>query len=102
MHAMAMAADGFDWDDGNRDKCRKHGLALAEIEAFLLGNPRIAPALQYSAAEQRLMAVGRNSQGRAMFVVFTIRKRNGNRLIRPLSARYMHKKEIENYEAKRS
>ena len=97
-----MAADGFDWDDGNRDKCIKHGLSLAEIEALLLGYPRIAPALRHSATEERLMAVGRNSQGRAIFVVFTIRQRNGMRLIRPLSARYMHKKEIENYEAKRS
>jgi uncharacterized DUF497 family protein len=99
---MAMAADGFDWDDGNREKCLKHGISLAGIEAFLLGNPRIAPALRHSAVEERLLAVGRNSQGRAMFVVFTIRQRNGKRLIRPLSARYMHNKEIENYEAKRS
>lgn len=35
-----------------------------------------------------------------MFVVFTFRQQEGRRLIRPLSARYMHKKEIEGYEAK--
>ena len=22
-----MEFDGFDWDDGNRDKCQKHGVA---------------------------------------------------------------------------
>ncbi len=99
---MSVAADGFDWDAGNRDKCQKHGNSLAEIEAFLLGRPQIAPALRHSASEERLMAVGRNSRGRAMFVVFTIRQRNGKRLIRPLSARYMHKKEIEGYEAEGS
>lgn len=99
---MAIAADGFDWDAGNRDKCQKHGLSLADIEAFLLGDPAIAPTVRHSAVEERLMAVGRNDQGRAIFVVFTIRQRRGMRLIRPLSARYMHKKEIEGYEARRS
>ena len=99
---MAIATDGFDWDAGNRDKCQKHGVSLAEIEAFLGGDPRIAPTLRHSAVEERLMAVGRNDQGRAIFVVFTIRQRRGMRLIRPLSARYMHKKEIERYEARRS
>lgn len=48
------------------------------------------------------MAVGRDSRGRAVFVVFTIRIRDGRRLIRPLSARYMHQAEIEGYEAEES
>lgn len=99
---MNVAAEGFDWDAGNRQKCQKHGLSIAEIEAFLEGNPRIAPALRHSTSEERLVAVGRNSQGRPIFVVFTFRLRDGKRLIRPLSARYMHKKEIEGYEAEGS
>ncbi len=44
------------------------------------------------------MAIGRTGRGRAIFVVFTFRVRAGKRLIRPLSARYMHSKEIESYE----
>ncbi len=48
------------------------------------------------------MAVGRDSRGRAVFIVFTIRVRHGRRLIRPLSARYMHRTEIEGYEAEES
>lgn len=40
---MAMAADGFDWDAGNREKCQNHGISVAEIEAFLLSDPRVAP-----------------------------------------------------------
>jgi uncharacterized DUF497 family protein len=99
---MAIAADGFDWDAGNRTKCEKHGISVAEIEAFLRSDPRIAPDLKHSLREERLLAVGRNSQGRPMFVVFTIRHHRGKRLIRPLSARYMHKQEIENYEAEGS
>jgi uncharacterized DUF497 family protein len=29
----------FDWDDGNRTHCRKHGVSIAEIEALLRGTP---------------------------------------------------------------
>jgi uncharacterized DUF497 family protein len=97
---MAVAADGFDWDAGNRTKCQKHGISVAEIEAFLLGDPRVAPDLKHSTREERFLAIGRNSRGRPMFVVFTFRLREDKRLIRPLSARYMHKKETEGYEAK--
>lgn len=99
---MAVAADGFDRDDGNRHKCQKHGLSVAEIEAFMQGDPRIAPALKHSSREERLVAVGRNRQGRPVFVVFAFRMRDGKRLIRPLSARYMHKEEIDGYEAEHS
>ncbi len=99
---MSVVAEGFDWDAGNRHKCQKHGISVAEIEAFLLNDPRIAPDPKHSFREERLMAIGRNSRGRAMFVVFTMRQKDGRRLIRPLSARYMHKKEIEGYEAEGS
>jgi len=99
---MDVAADGFDWDAGNRHKCQKHGLSIAEIEAFLLGNPRIAPDVKHSAHEERSLAIGRNGRGSALFVVFTIRHRDGKPLIRPLSARYMHEEEIEGYEAESS
>lgn len=27
---------GFDWDRGNRAKCRKHGVSAEEIEALFL------------------------------------------------------------------
>lgn len=99
---MDVAADGFDWDVGNRAKCQKHGLSIAEIETFLSQTLRIAPALKHRSTEQRFMAVGRNERGRPVFVVFTIRTKDGRRLIRPLSARYMHKEEIAGYEAEGS
>ena len=95
-----MAADGFDWDAGNRTKCQKHGVTIEEIETLLLGEPRVAPDLEHSEHEERLIAVGRSPHGRALFVVFTVRHRDGRRLIRPLSARYMHRKESRNYEEK--
>jgi uncharacterized DUF497 family protein len=48
--------------------------------------------------EDRFIAVGRNAAGRPLFVAFTFRMKHGQRLIRPVSARYMHKKEIAGYE----
>ena len=90
--------DGFDWDDGNRQKCQKHGVSIAEIELLLTTAAKIAPDLKHSRSEERSLAVGRDSQGRAMFVVFTVRSIRGQKLVRPISARYMHKKESQGYE----
>jgi uncharacterized DUF497 family protein len=86
---------GFDWDDGNRAKCEKHGVSIEEIESVFYGWPVIASDMVHSRSEMRVRAVGRTSKGRFIFVVFTIRK---DRLIRPISARYMHRKEIRRYE----
>jgi hypothetical protein len=95
---MMTTMAGFDWDDGNRRKCHKHGVSLAEIEALILATPRAAPDWKHSGAEERFIAVGRNARGRPMFVAFTIREKDGQHLIRPISARYMHAKEIKSYE----
>jgi hypothetical protein len=92
----------FDWDKGNRAHCRKHGVSIAEIEALLRGEPRIAPDLKHAHLEDRLIAVGRTAQGRTLFVAFTIRERFGRPTIRPVSARYMHAREARNYEAQGS
>ncbi|HEX6441346.1 MAG TPA: BrnT family toxin [Stellaceae bacterium] len=98
----ALLASGLDWDAGNLEKCQKHGVSIAEIEAVLRGDPQIAPAPRRSLTEERVIAVGRTSEGRPVFIAFTFRMRDGARLVRPISARYMHAKEIERYEATRS
>jgi uncharacterized DUF497 family protein len=95
---MNLQVSGFDWDRGNRVKCQKHGVSIAQIEALFAHGPRIAPDLKHSADEDRLIAVGRTSTGRPLFVAFTIRTKNRRRFIRPVTARYMHAKEIEAYE----
>jgi uncharacterized DUF497 family protein len=95
---VTSAVDGFDWDRHNRDKCREHGVPTAEIEA-LFGSPiQVRPDLAHAEQEERFQAIGRSAEGRAIFVVFTIRERDGLRLIRPISARYMHAREIAHYE----
>lgn len=92
------AISGFDWDEGNRAHCRKHGVSNAGIEALLRDAPLVAPDLKHAHPEDRLIAVGRTGKGRPLFVAFAIREKSGRRMIRPVSARYMHAKEIENYE----
>ena len=89
---------GFEWDDGNRDKCRKHGVSLAAIESVFHGPVAVFPDPVHSAQEERFKAIGRTGTGRCVLVVFTLRVRRGARFIRPLSARYMHKKEVLYYE----
>lgn len=93
-----VRVSGFEWDGGNRAKCQKHGVSLAEIEALFRNAPRIAPDPKHSEDEDRMIAVGRTSAGRSVFVAFTLRMKNRRRLIRPVTARYMHAKEIAAYE----
>ena len=84
------------WDDGNRGKCEKHGVSIAEIEA-LLRQPDlwVAPDVGHSQREKRHLAVGKLQSGRYVFMAFALR----GGFVRPISARFMHKKEIRQYEA---
>ncbi|HXP80222.1 MAG TPA: BrnT family toxin [Verrucomicrobiae bacterium] len=95
---MNLRVSGFDWDEGNRGKCQKHGVSIAEIEDLFTQSPRIAPDPRHSGDEDRLIAVGRTNAGRPVFVAFTMRTKSKRRLIRPVTARYMHAKEIAAYE----
>lgn len=93
-----LQLDGFDWDDGNRAKCQSHGLSIEQIEALFLGSPLVIDDVGHSSEEVRLKAVNRLDDGRTALVVFTLRRRQGRLLARPISARYMHAKEIARYE----
>ncbi|MGO9057922.1 MAG: BrnT family toxin [Candidatus Binataceae bacterium] len=52
----------------------------------------IMPDLKSSKVESRYLAVGRTKAGRYTFVVFTPRRTTGGLLLRPISARYMHRR----------
>lgn len=93
-----MQVAGFDWDDGNRAKCREHGVSLAAVESMFRGSVAVQPDPLHSKSEERLKAIGKSEAGRWIFVAFTVRARRGKRLIRPISAHFMHKKEVEHYE----
>lgn len=95
---LSFIASGFDWDEGNRTKCQKHGLIVDDIEAVLKGDVWLGADQNHSTVETRYVAMGRGGGVRPIFVVFTLRLRGEKLLIRPISARYMHRKEIRRYE----
>ena len=102
MYAKGVQARefaGFDWDDGNRRKCRRHGVSTADIEFVLAkGATLIVPDMRNSVIEPRFLGIGRTETGRYIFVVFTPREIGGPIVLRPISARFMHRKEIAKYE----
>ena len=81
--AMLRWIIGFDWDDGNVEKC----VSRHEIELALGSHPAVAPDLKHSDSEQRFIAVQRNTEGRPMFIAFTFRQAAAGVPIRPDSAR---------------
>lgn len=48
--------------------------------------------------EPRMRAIGKTTAGRYVFLVFILRKTGRQTLLRPISARYMHQKEVDHYE----
>lgn len=91
-----MKVAGFDWDEGNWPKCGKHGVSQAEIEQVLMGTPAVLADPHHG--EPRMRAIGKTAGGRYVFLVFVLRERQGQTLLRPISARFMHLKEIQHYE----
>ena len=89
---------GFEWDEGNLAKCQRHGVTIAEIEAVFHGPHHIGPDVAHSHAEARFLVIGRGEGSRPIFISFTLRERDSETFIRPISARYMHRKEIDRYE----
>jgi len=91
---MELDYIGFEWDDGNWPKCGQHGLTKEEIESVFQSEPLIVP--DPSPKEMRIRAIAK-LKNRYLFLVFTIRSIGGKNFIRPISARYMHNREVENY-----
>lgn len=95
---MGKPIAGFNWDEGNLSKCQNHGVTIAEIEAAFRSPMRIFPDEAHAAAETRYLGIGRITSNRYALVAFTYREIEGQRLIRPISARFMHAKEVKHYE----
>jgi uncharacterized DUF497 family protein len=99
MPLMTTGADGLEWDAGNSAKCQKHGLSIADIEYVVRHAATLIFAdTKNSEQESRLIAIGKTEAGRFAFVAFTPRRQEALILLRPISARYMHRKEIKKYE----
>ena len=95
---MNKQISGFQWDSGNREKCQKHGVSITEIENLFAGPLATSPDESHSQTEYRFQAIGKTKAGRGIFVIYTLRQQGKDTFIRPLSARYMHKKEVKSYE----
>ena len=89
---------GFEWDSGNEAKCEKHGVSIAALQSAFYNTLFTFPDPSHSHGEERFIGIGKTDEDRNVFVAFTLRCRNGETFIRPISARYMHKKEVEYYE----
>ncbi|MBW4629092.1 MAG: BrnT family toxin [Brasilonema octagenarum HA4186-MV1] len=95
---MLQEISGYDWDDGNCQKCQKHGVSIEEIETLFSSKVWISPDINHSQLEERFLAVGKSTKGKYIFVAFTLREKEEEIFIRPISARYMHEKEVLRYE----
>lgn len=89
-------AEGFQWNEGNRDKnWISHRVTIAECEQAFFNRPLVAAEdVKHSREEPRFYALGRTNADRKLFLVFTLR----GTLIRMISARDMSRRERLAYE----
>jgi len=92
---VTLKANGFDWDRGNRAKCEK--LSIVAIESLFASPLAILLDAAHSQRENRFRPIGRTEKGRSVFIIFTLRRKGDELLIRPIT-RGTCKKEIEAYE----
>lgn len=87
--------ENFNWDDGNCLHCQDHGIEIEEIERFFNQKLLYFEDRRASGNEKRWIAVGETKDKRLMFVAFTIRRVGDARLLRPISARHIHRNSKE-------
>ncbi|HEX6383869.1 MAG TPA: BrnT family toxin [Anaerolineae bacterium] len=87
--------EGFEWDDGNREKnWIKHRVSAREAEEVFFNLPLLlADDIKHTAQEKRYYVLGQTDSGRLLFIAFTLRQNK----IRVISARDMSRKEREVY-----
>ena len=95
LASILPSLEGFDWDEGNRDKNLKHDVEQVEIEqVFFDARLLILPDIKHSVEESRFIAYGTTKGDRVLTIVFTLREKK----IRPISARDANRKERLRYE----
>ncbi len=93
--------EGFEWDEGNKEKnFRKHGITNKECEEVLDNEPILISLdkAHSSDEEMRYQVLGKTDPGKKLFLSFTIR----NNKIRIISARDMSKTERRIYNEEES
>jgi hypothetical protein len=94
----------FDWNPvKNRENLRKHGVRH-ETASLIFENPWILSRkdISHDDAEERYNALGEIAPGVILFVVFTLRQRDEDEIIRLISARAASQHEKRTYEEARS
>ena len=66
------------------------------IQQVLFETPMVRPDAHPN--EPRMRAIGKTDRGRYVFLVFMLRNVAGKTKLRPISARYIHQKEVNHYE----
>ena len=94
---MRIEILGFDWDEANIGKLKKHKVTQEEAEDLFYLSPFIDEGAYEKKGEKRYRCLGVTNRGRYLAGFFTIRRG----LIRNISVRPMRKKEKEIYEKTR-
>ena len=85
----------FEWDKGNSEKPKKHGLTPEEAEeAFFDDNKIVFGDWKHSTTEQRIALLGKTKRGRLLNITYTVRKNK----VRIITARSINRKEVPLYE----
>lgn len=85
----------FEWDKGNLDKNKKHGVNDQESEEAFLDEGRVVyKDTIHSSIEERFVLLGKTEKGRLLYIAFTYRRKK----VRVISARDINKKEVQLYE----
>ncbi|MBU1326660.1 BrnT family toxin [Patescibacteria group bacterium] len=85
----------FEWDEGNREKSKKHGVETKESEeAFFDTKKVIYKDVFHSTKEERFILLGKTKLKLLLYIVFTYRKQS----VRIISARNINRKEVHLYE----
>lgn len=84
---------GFDWDAGNMHKVSKR-IPLEVVESAFSKNALVAEDPLHSTNKEKRFLLINLKMLKPVFSAFTIRKNK----IRVISARYMHAKEVSEYE----
>ncbi|SRR3989344_4160256 len=86
--------EGFDWDKGNLEHVRRHGVNYKECEQVFFNKPFLVNEDNaHSQIEERFEVLGRTRNERLLFVVFTFR----GKTIRVVTARDQSKKERKQF-----
>ena len=95
MDGVYGGFEGFQWDDGNRNKnFIKHDVQNWECEQVFFNQPLLVlDDLGHSTMEKRWAAFGKTDSGRLLVIVFTLR----GSLLRVISARDMNNQERAYY-----